>query len=169
VSAAADRPVRHAVILAAGLGARLKSVDDRPKGLIEIGGEPLVGRSVRLLRTRGIEAITIVVGHCADAYRAFAANQADIHLAANDAFATTGSMASLAVALDRIGEPVVVLESDLVYESRALDVLLNSPSADATLLSGATGAGDEVWVWAPDGRIAAMSKQLADRARSTCC
>jgi 2-aminoethylphosphonate-pyruvate transaminase len=46
-------------------------------------------------------------------------------------------------------------------------VLLNSPSADATLLSGATGAGDEVWVWAPDGRIAAMSKQLADLPGAT--
>jgi 2-aminoethylphosphonate-pyruvate transaminase len=160
--------LRHAIILAAGMGTRLESVvDDRPKGLIEIDGETLVGRSVRLLRERGMETITIVVGHRADAYARFAAGQRDIHLIPNDAFATSGSMASLAVALASIDRPVLVLESDLVYESRALDVLLASPFGDVTLVSGPTGAGDEVWVDAPDGRLRAMSKAIEDLAAVT--
>jgi 2-aminoethylphosphonate-pyruvate transaminase len=160
--------VRHAIILAAGLGARLQSVvDDRPKGLIEIDGETLVGRSVGALRARGIEDITIVVGHCADAYREFARDEPDVHLVPNEAFATTGSMASLAAALASIAEPVLVLESDLVYGARALDALLAAPFADATLLSGPTGAGDEVWVDAPDGRLRAMSKRRDDLAGVT--
>jgi choline kinase len=153
------KPVRHAIILAAGLCARLRGVvDDRPKGLIDIGGETLVGRSVRLLRDANIEHITIVTGYCADYYERFAVGQTDIHLLVNDEFATTGSMASLVVALARVHSDVLVLESDIVYEARALSTLLHSAAADATLISGPTDAGDEVWVYAPDARLDAMSK-----------
>jgi choline kinase len=92
----------------------------------------------------------------------------------NEAFATTGSMASLARALDFLagmdrvghaalaGPDLLVLESDIAYEARALTAIIASPAADATLLSGPTGAGDEVWVCAPAGRVTAMSKRAAD-------
>jgi choline kinase len=155
--------VRRAVILAAGMGTRLRSaVGDRPKGLIEIEGETLVGRSLRLLRAAGVERMTVVVGFQADQYRRFAANASDIDLVVNEAFETTGSMASLARALDSIDEDLLLLESDIVYQARALDALLDQPQRDATLLSGPTAAGDEVWVYAPAGLVRAMSKQLDD-------
>jgi choline kinase len=153
--------IRHAIILAAGMGVRLRSmVDDRPKGLIEIEGETLVGRSVRLLRDAGSAHITIVAGHAAEHYQQFARGQSDIQLVVNENFATTGSMASLAVALDRVQSDVLILESDLVYESRAVHTILSEADADATLISGLTGAGDEVWVYAPEGHLRAMSKNV---------
>jgi len=153
---------RHAIILAAGMGLRLRSVvDDRPKGLIAIRGETLVGRSVRLLRDLGVTRITLVIGHRAADYEQFAEGQSDITLVVNPAFATTGSMASLAAGLERVDGPVLVLESDIAYEARALTALL-AAAADATLLSGPTGAGDEVWVDARDGLVRAMSKNAAD-------
>ena len=161
-------PVTDAIILAAGLGMRLRSViDAQPKGLIEINGETLVGRSVRLLRGAGIARITIVAGYCADQYRRFAEGQPGIDVLINDGFATTGSMASLAMALDHVPRDMLVLESDLIYEPRALTPMLHSPAPDATLLSGPTGAGDEVWVCAPDGRVQAMSKTAASLAAVT--
>lgn len=154
-----------AIILAAGLGTRLRAVvDDRPKGLIEISGQSLVGRSVALLRAAGIEQITIVAGYRADEYRAFAHGSADLRLAVNDEFATTGSMASLAVGLDAfdsLPQTLLVLESDIVYEARALTAMLSGPS-DATLVSGWTDAGDEVFVSAPGGLLRAMSKRRED-------
>src|SRR5262245_37426207 len=157
-----SRVMRDAIILAAGMGLRLRSVvDDRPKGLIEIQGETLVGRSLRLLRDMGIARITLVVGHRAVDYERFAEGQSDITLVVNPAFASTGSMASLAAALERVDGPVLVLESDIAYEARALTALLAAPAA-ATLLSGPTGAGDEVWVDARDGLVRAMSKNAAD-------
>ena len=70
-------PVRDAIVLAAGVGMRLRSVDDdRPKGLVEIGGETLIGRSIRLLRAAGIERITIVAGYRAESYLEFASGLA---------------------------------------------------------------------------------------------
>lgn len=152
--------VPEAIILAAGQGMRLRAVvDDRPKGLIEIDGQSLVGRSVALLRAAGIPRITIVAGYRAEAYQAFAGAAPDIRLLRNDAFTTTGSMASLAIALDATRQrDVLILESDIVYESRALDALL-SGAPDSTLISGPTDAGDEVWVSSADGLLRAMSKR----------
>jgi 2-aminoethylphosphonate-pyruvate transaminase len=141
------------------MGTRLRSaVQGMPKGLIEIGGETLVGRSTRLLRESGVERLTIVAGYAEDHYRRFAAGRSDIRIVVNGEYATTGSMASLAIALDGLDEDVLVLESDIIYESRALSTMMDGPFQDATLLSGLTGAGDEVWVHAPHGRVAAMGK-----------
>lgn len=152
--------VRDAIVLAAGMGTRLRAVvDDRPKGLIEINGQSLVERSVDLLRAARIDRITIVAGYQAEKYFEFAQGARDIRILVNDAFATTGSMASLAIALDATRQvDVLILESDIVYESRALDTIL-SGAPNATLLSGPTAAGDEVWVCAPQRRLLAMSKQ----------
>ena len=159
------RPVRDAIILAAGMGTRLRSVvDDRPKGLIEIGGQSLVGRSIALLREAGVRRVTIVAGYRADSYRRFAADRKDVRVLVNDAFASTGSMASLAVALEATPDlDVLILESDIVYESRALAAVLSGVD-NATLISGPTAAGDEVWVSAEDGRLRAMSKRREELA-----
>jgi choline kinase len=157
------RVVREAIILAAGTGSRLRAVvDNRPKGLIEIAGQSLVGRSIALLRDAGIRRITIVAGYRAEAYHAFARDRKYIRVLTNDAYETTGSMASLAVALDSIRDlDVLILESDIVYEARALTAVL-SGAENATLLSGPTGAGDEVWVSSEAGRLLAMSKRRED-------
>jgi choline kinase len=150
---------RHAIVLAAGQGERLRSVvPDRPKGLIEIGGEPMVARSIRMMRDEGIDRFTVVIGYRADQYRRFAAPHPDIELVVNDAFATTGSMASLACALPSVRDDLLLIESDIIYDARALPAILNAAAENATLVSGVTGAGDEVWVSASEKRVRAMSK-----------
>jgi 2-aminoethylphosphonate-pyruvate transaminase len=149
----------HAIILAAGQGMRLRAVvDDRPKGLIEIGGEPLVARSIRLLRAAGIRRVTLVAGYRSSQYTRLLAHEAGVVVVENAGFATTGSMASLATALKVLtgDDDLLVLESDIIYEPRALDVILQSH--DTTLASGATGAGDEVWIHTEGNRLRAMSK-----------
>jgi 2-aminoethylphosphonate-pyruvate transaminase len=150
-------------MLAAGMGTRLRSiVDVRPKGLIEIDGETLAGRSVRVLRDAGIDDVTIVAGYCAEQFERFAAERPGVRVVLNERFATSGSMASLARALDATDPAdVLVLESDIVYERRALAAILASPASDVTLISGPTGAGDEVWVCAPGNRLQTMSKRAA--------
>jgi len=151
----------RAVILAAGQGIRLRSmVDDRPKGLIEIGGELLLARSVRLLREAGIGEVTVVGGHLSSPSVQFCGRHAGVDLVINEQYATAGSMASFAAAFDAgVAGDMLLLESDIVYERRALTAILSSPSEVATLVSGLTRAGDEVWVHAVDGRLRAMSKR----------
>lgn len=141
-----------AVILAAGLGSRLGA--DHPKGLLRLDGETLVGRQLRLLRERGIQDISMVVGHLADHYRQ--AFPEGVRFIENSDYATTGSLRSLLLAHSELGSDLLTLESDLVYEARALNHL---ESNDLILASGFTESGDEVFLDAPDGRLRGMSKQ----------
>ncbi len=152
-----------AVVLAAGLGSRLREVHrERPKGFVEIGGEPIIARSVRALQRAGVQEFVFVVGWHAEVYRAWCAAECPGARCVDNAdYATTGSLRSLLLGAAAVpGRDIVVVESDLLYEQRAADVLRSAPEADTILLSGFTGSGDEVWAYeqAP-GRLARLTKQ----------
>lgn len=155
---------RTAVILAAGRGTRLAGeVRDYPKGFLCVGEQPIVEESIHRLAAAGINDVLIVTGHCASHYEALARRQAGlVRTVHNPRYAESGSMYSLYCARESVGGPFLLLESDLVYEPRALQVLLDLPVADAILLSGPTGAGDEVYVEVEGGRLKAMSKRRAE-------
>lgn len=56
-----------AMILAAGLGTRLRPLtDDRPKALVEVGGRSLLDITLSRLRTFGVSEVIINVHHFAD-------------------------------------------------------------------------------------------------------
>jgi len=152
--------IRTAVILAAGMGTRLRDeVEDYPKGFLQLGKQPIIEESIERLVAAGIQDVVIVTGHCAEYYDRFAAGQDGlVRIVHNPRFADSGSMYSLYCARDAIDDDFLLLESDLIYEQRALTELLIEPAADAILLSGPTGAGDEVWVETRDGDLVAMSK-----------
>jgi len=161
-------PDLTAIILAAGRGIRMGPRGPfSPKGLLRLSERTLVEDSIAHLRAGGIGRVRIVTGHLAQAYqRAANSWKGDIELRHNPDYAAQGSLLSLMVGLDGIDGPCIVLESDLVYERRALDALDDSGRQSVLVLSGPTGAGDEVHVWADplgDGtrhRLRDMSKRL---------
>jgi len=159
-------PVTTAVILAAGLGSRLGELGERrPKGLLPVGDQSLVARSCAALVRAGITRILVGTGHEEGAYRAFASgfDGADVECVYNPDYATTGSMATLHALRDHLREPCLVLESDLLYEERALHRVLASPHPDVILASGFTGAGDEVYMELDGaGRLRRLSKHPDD-------
>jgi 2-aminoethylphosphonate-pyruvate transaminase len=158
--------VSTAVILAAGRGTRLAGAGLAvPKGLIDVGGEALVSRSLRLLAARGITDAVLITGHQSELYDAFAAAHGKIRCIYNRYFDVMGSLESLRCALEAVTAPFLLLDSDILYESRGLDVLLEQPAANAVLVSDLTGSGDEYYAWADSGqRISYLSKSLAERA-----
>lgn len=145
------------VILAAGLGSRLGH--HLPKGLLSPGSETLLQRSIRLLQEAGLGPVTLVVGHQAEVYKALPER---LKFVDNPDYASTGSLLSLRLAFQQLQDDLLVLESDLLYEARALPALLGSSEPNALLLSGFTEAGDEVYVDAPEGRLRGMSKTRSD-------
>lgn len=153
-----------AVILAAGRGTRLAGeLRDSPKGFLRIGERPIIEESIERLSAAGIRDVLIVTGHCAGHYEELAGRRAGlVRTVHNPRYAESGSMYSLYCAREQVRGPFLLLESDLVYEPRALEVLLASAAEDAILLSGPTHAGDEVYVEARNGCLQAMSKQRAD-------
>ncbi|MGL5447040.1 MAG: sugar phosphate nucleotidyltransferase, partial [Rhabdaerophilum sp.] len=60
------KPIRTAMLLAAGLGTRMRPLtDERPKPLIVAGGKPLLDHNLDQLVTAGIEHVVINVHYLA--------------------------------------------------------------------------------------------------------
>ena len=67
--------VKHAMILAAGLGTRMKPLTLKtPKPLIKIGNKNLLERSISILENHGVEQIIVNVHHLADQIEKFISN-----------------------------------------------------------------------------------------------
>ena len=143
--------IAQAVIMAGGLGSRLGDrTKDMPKGFLEIGGTPMVEQSVQKLIAAGIEEIIIGTGHCKEYYDALAHKYPCIKLAHNASYKDTGSMGTLAVCAPYVKGEFLLLESDLLYDSIGLNVLINETRRDVILSSGKTGSGDEVYLQVDD-------------------
>ena len=152
--------IRTAVILAAGLGSRLGGeFADRPKGFLRLGSRPIIEESIQHLARAGVERVIIVTGHQAEYFdRLEPVEGVSLTTVHNPRYAESGSMYSLYCARQLLDDAFLLLESDLIYEPRALAELLTHSAPDAVLLSGPTGAGDEVWVATENGKLVAMSK-----------
>ncbi|MDR1467897.1 MAG: 2-aminoethylphosphonate--pyruvate transaminase [Spirochaetaceae bacterium] len=157
--------IKQAVILAAGLGSRLKErTAAMPKGFIEVGGKAIVEWSVQKLLASGVEEIIIGTGHCGEQYDGLAKKYPAIKTVFNAAFASTGSMGTLAVCAPHITGDFLLLESDLIYDAAGLFVLCNESRKNVLLASGATHSGDEVYLEAPEGVLTALSKNRGELA-----
>ena len=156
-------PLTTAVILAAGMGVRLGALGRTiPKGFLQLGDQPIVAESIAQLHACGIDRIIIVTGHLHQWYeRLQAQSGGKIITVHNPRYADSGSMYSLYCARTLIDGAVLVLESDLIYEPRALNTLLAVPDEDAVLLSGPTAAGDEVYAEVDGARLVGLSKDRA--------
>lgn len=143
--------INTAVILAAGMGVRLRNVIGvRPKGLLEIEGKSLIIRSLERLNSEGIDRVVIVTGFQDKMYLEHLQPLEDlpnIEFIHSHRFAETGSMHSLFLAQEVLQDDFLLLESDLLYESRALSSVLNYKGPDVVLASGKTSSNDEVYIY----------------------
>lgn len=154
--------VEQAVILAAGIGKRINNViHDMPKGFIRFGKKPIIEESIENLLRFHIGKIFIVTGFCSQFYEELSKKYSCIETVKNEKYMNSGSMYSLYCVRDMIEDNFLVLESDLIYEPRALEELLNFPKSDVILISDFTYAGDEVFVETASNTLVNMSKTKA--------
>ncbi|MDR0375554.1 MAG: 2-aminoethylphosphonate--pyruvate transaminase [Treponema sp.] len=153
--------IRQAVIMAGGLGSRLKEkTASMPKGFVEIGGVPIVQQSIKKLIAAGVEEIIIGTGHCAGWFERLGGG---VRLAHNARYAETGSMGTLACCAPFVKGDFLLLESDLIYDAAGLRVLINERRKNVVLASGPTNSGDEVYLEADaDGFLLRQSKNRAE-------
>src|SRR5687768_631200 len=135
--------ITTAVILAAGLGSRLKHhTQDQPKGFLEVEGKSLIERSIESLIQKGIRSVIIGTGYLPEYFEALK-KKFPVITFRNEDYSTTGSMYTLYVLKHLIREPILLLESDLLYDPISLDYLLEDSREDVILASDATNSGDE--------------------------
>jgi choline kinase len=156
----------RAVLLAAGQATRLRPLtDDRPKCLLEVGGETILGRAVRILRERGLHHFTVVDGYRGDMIRATLTSEqdrAEFRFVRNDDFAVTNNAWSLMLADVDPAEPIMLLDADIVFAPAVIDRLLAHPAPNRLGLrtTGEIGAEDMKVRLGPDGLVVDLGKDL---------
>ena len=157
-----------AVILAAGMGIRLRPMTETlPKGLVEINNKTLLERSLDALNENNITEAIIVTGFYGDSIKARIGEtykNIKISYATNNRFFETGSMFSLSQIKHLIGnESILVLESDLIYEARAISEIIKSELNDAILTSELLNSGDDVYICTnEEGDIINLGKNIPE-------
>ena len=109
--------IRHAMILAAGLGRRMAPLtDDKPKPLVQVAGKCLIDWSLDRLRDAGIGTVVVNCHHHADMLRQHLSRRPDPRthvLREPDLLETGGGVVN---ALGELGAaPFFVINSDAIW------------------------------------------------------
>ena len=139
-----------AVILAAGMGIRLRPLTYKiPKPLIKIDGISLIKRSLDHLNELEIQEVVIAIGYLSNLIKRKVGKKyknIKINYVYNPEYADSGSMYSLSKTKDILNDNIILLEGDLLYEKRGLEILLNSSEPNEILVAPLSGSGDEVYI-----------------------
>ena len=109
-------PPRRAMVLAAGLGVRMKPLTDRiPKPLVKVGGKPLIDYVLERLDAANVERIVVNVHYLADALeRHLAGRRAVVISDERDQVLETGG--GVVKALPLLGSaPFFLINSDTIW------------------------------------------------------
>ncbi len=123
----------QAIILAAGMGRRLKELTaDNTKCMIEVNGVRLINRVLHQLDRLHLTRVVIVVGYQGQKLKDYIATLTDIQTpivyVENPIYDKTNNIYSLALAKEYLAEQdTLLLESDLIYEDSVLHALTDDP------------------------------------------
>ncbi len=107
--------VNAAMVLAAGLGTRMRAADEeRPKPLVELCGKPLIDWVLERVRKAGIENIVVNTHYRAEQIEAHLAGQAGIRISREETLLETGG--GVKKALPLLGDgPFLVVNADAIW------------------------------------------------------
>ena len=130
----------QAIILAAGMGKRLKELTkDNTKCMVEVNGITLIERVLRQLDRLGLSKIVLVVGYKGDKLISFVDTlsiNTPIVFVDNPIYDKTNNIYSLYLAKEYLlKEDTLLLESDLIIEDGILEKLAAFSSQNAVLVA----------------------------------
>ena len=122
----------QAVILAAGMGKRLKELtQNNTKCMIKVNGVTLIDRMLHQIERKGFSRVVIVVGYEGQKLIDYIATLnigIPIVYIENPIYDKTNNIYSLALAKEWLcKEDTVLFESDLIFEDSVIDLLLEDP------------------------------------------
>ena len=130
----------QAIILAAGMGKRLKELTrDNTKCMIKVNGVTLIERMLQQIDTHHLERIIIVVGYEGEKLKEYINTLSittPIVFVENPYFDQTNNIYSLYLAKDYLTEKDTLLfESDLIFEDAVIDRLIENPYPSLALVA----------------------------------
>lgn len=118
----------QAIILAAGMGKRLKELtQNNCKCMVEVNGVSLIERMLRQIERKNLSRIVIVIGYKGKQLKEFIINlhiRTPIVFIENPIYDKTNNIYSLTLAKEYLcREDTLLFESDLIFEDAVLDAL----------------------------------------------
>ncbi|CAN2039950.1 D-glycero-alpha-D-manno-heptose 1-phosphate guanylyltransferase [Candidatus Magnetomoraceae bacterium gMMP-15] len=128
-----------AIILAGGLGTRLRSVvADRPKVMAEVHGKPFLVYLMDQISAAGLRHIVLCTGYLGEQIQAqFGKKYKQLHLTYSQEKKTLGTAGALSLGLDLFeSDPVLVMNGDSFCEVDLREFIIyhHEKSADASLI-----------------------------------
>lgn len=136
---AEDMCSMQAMILAAGMGKRLKHLtENNTKCMVKVNETSIIERALRILDRKGLSKIVLVVGYKGKKLIEFV-EQLGIHTPLvyvwNYDYEKTNNIYSLSLAKEYLcREDTLLLESDLVFEESIIDMLLEDKRTSLALV-----------------------------------
>jgi choline kinase len=155
-----------AVILAAGIASRLRPLTlNTPKCLLKIGDKTILERTIENLTANNISDILIVTGFLSEKIKNFinlTFPSIKIRFIENPLYESTNNIYSLWLtrpAFDHSG--MLLLDSDIIFDKRIIQKLLNSGYEDCLALTKHELSGEEIKVKKDEqSRIIEIGKEV---------
>lgn len=152
-----------ALILAAGLGTRLKPItDDRPKCLVSVNGKTIIKKQIENLYENGITDITIISGYKAEILEEMIYSEFPrINIINSVDYQNTNNMYSSYLAKDIMkNEEFLMMNADVFFDSSIIKALLEFPHPNAIVTDIGEYNDESMKVIEKNNRLIKISKQI---------
>ncbi len=149
------------IILAAGIGKRLRRFTKLPKCLIKIKNEPLIKRYISLLQGVKNNNIVLVVGYRArEVIKTLKKYRLRVKVIRNDNF-REGSILSLWAARDQLRGDILLMDGDMYFEKGLIHTIVKSKKGNFFLIDRKAKHDNEaVMVGFRNNRAVALARGL---------
>ena len=146
----------QAIILAAGMGKRLKQLtNNNTKCMVKVNGVTMIERMLSQLDKLNLSNITVVVGYKGKELQEYISSlniKTKINYVENEIYDKTNNIYSLYLARHcLLQEDTLLLESDLIFEDSVLEKIVNDPYPSLALV-----AKYESWM---DGTVVTLDEE----------
>lgn len=129
-----------ALILAAGIASRLRPLtNDTPKCLLNVGDKCLLQRALDALLSNGLNDFVIVTGYLHEMIEDYIDKNypnLKVQYIHNELYASTNNIYSFWLAKDAVKDKdILLLDSDILFDSRIVKALLDSPHPNCLALN----------------------------------